>query len=129
MLDRLRYGEGMLRVIEGRMPYPRYLRTVPAHKLVLQLDSSAVPGQVAGDALLCRLPCVGGNGTTERLAFPELCGHGRTAEQVLDLAARMLEHPHDVTETMEEALRLARERLSFSAVARRLRSFFAQISR
>jgi hypothetical protein len=129
MLDRLRYSEGMLKVIEGRMPYPRYLRTVALHKLVLQLDVSGVPGQVAGDALLCRLPCLGGNGTTERLAFPDLCGHGRTAEQVLDLAARMLEHSHDCEEAAAESQRLARERLSFAVVAKRVAAFFEQIGR
>ncbi len=127
MLERLRYSKGMLCVVEGRMPYPRYLRTVAKHKLVLQLDASAVPGQVAGDALLCRILCIGGNGTTERLAFPDLCGHGRTAEQVLDLAARLLEHPHDTEAAMEDALRLARERLSFAAVAKRVEAFFTQI--
>jgi hypothetical protein len=111
------------------MPYPRYLRTVAQHKLVLQLDTSAVPGQVAGDALLCRVPCIGGNGTTERLAFPDWCGHGRSAEQVLDLAARLLEHPHDCEVVMEESLRLATDRLGFPAVARRLEAFFTQISR
>ena len=95
MLARLGYITGLLRVIEGRKPYPRYLRLVAKHKLVWQLDASAVPGQVAGDALLCRVPCVGGNGTTERLVFPDLCGHGRTTEQLFDIAARLLEHPHD----------------------------------
>jgi hypothetical protein len=129
MLDRLRYREGMLKVIEGRMPYPRYLHTIAQHKLVLQLDMSAVPGQVAGDALLCRLPCLGGNGTTERLAFPDLCGHGRSAEQVLDLAARMLEHSHDCEEAAADSQRLARERLGFEVVAKRVAAFFGQIGR
>ncbi len=129
MLARLGYSDGMLSVIEGRMPYPRYLRLVAKHKLVLQLDASAVPGQVAGDALLCRIPCVGGNGTTERLAFPDLCGHGRTHEQVIDLAARLLEHPDDTEAAMEEALRLARERLGFGAVAKRVEGFFTQLAR
>jgi hypothetical protein len=127
MLDRLRYPEGLLNVIEGRVPYPRYLRTVAKHKLVLQLDTSAVPGQVAGDALLCRLPCLGGDGTTERLAFPDLCGHGRTHEQVLDLAARLLEHPHDSETAAADALRLARERLGFEIVARRVEAFFGHL--
>ncbi len=129
MLDRLRYSEGMLKVIEGRRPYPSYLRTVAMHKLVLQLDMSAVPGQVAGDALLCRLPCLGGHGTTERLAFPDLCGHGRSAEQVLDLAARMLEHGHDCEEAAAESQRLARARLGFEVVAKRVGAFFEQIAR
>ena len=40
--------------------YVGYLRVVAEHKLVFEMDTSFVPGQVAGDALLCRLPCVGG---------------------------------------------------------------------
>lgn len=42
------------------------------HKIVLQLDRSHVPGQVAGDALLCRIPCVGGDGAIERITFQKL---------------------------------------------------------
>ena len=34
-----------------RLPYVEYLRLVARHRLVFQLDRSAVPGQVAGDAL------------------------------------------------------------------------------
>ncbi len=123
MLASLRYPEGLLRVVEKRLPYPRYLRVVARHKLVFQLDASAVPGQVAGDALLCRVPCVGGNGATERLVFPDLCGHGRTHEQLFDLAARLLEHPHDCEAMSTRALELAKDRLSFASVARRLEKF------
>ena len=129
MLDRLQFPDGLLRVIEGRLPYPRYLRLMAQHRLVWQLDASAVPGQVAGDALLCRLPCVGGNGTTERLVFPELCGHGRTPEQLFDLAARLLEHPHDAEEAVASALVCARERLSFAAIAPRLEAVFERLAR
>jgi len=129
LFDRLRWPEGLLRVIETPLPYPRYLQVVARHKLVFQLDSSAVPGQVAGDALLCRVPCVGGNGTTERLVFPDLCGHGRTTEQLFDLAARLLEHPHDCAAMTERSLELATTRLSFTAVAAQLGEFFDAISR
>ena len=115
--------------IEGLRPYPRYLRGVAKHKLIFQLDASAVPGQVAGDALLCRVPCIGGNGTTERLAFPDLCGHGRTTEQLFDLAARLLEHPHDVASVMERAVSDARESLSYVVVAEQLGRFFTRIGR
>jgi hypothetical protein len=52
LLDRLGFADGLLRVIEKRLPYPRYLRLLAKHKIVWQLDASAVPGQVAGDALL-----------------------------------------------------------------------------
>jgi hypothetical protein len=129
MIARLGYDERLLRVIEGRMPYPRYLKLLAKHKLVWQLDASAVPGQVAGDALLARVPCVGGNGTTERLVFPDLCGHGRNAEQLFDLGARLLEHPHDCAEVITRALDHARATLSFGTVARQVEEFFRRIAR
>ncbi len=128
LLDRLQFPGGLLRVVERRLPYPHYLRLVAQHRLVWQLDASAVPGQVAGDALLCRVPCVGGNGTTERLVFPDLCGHGRTPEQLFDLAARLLEHPHDAQEVIDRALTLARERLAFAPIAQRLTALFARLA-
>jgi hypothetical protein len=114
MLARLGYPEGLLRVVEGRLPYPRYLRLMARHKLVFQLDASAVPGQVAGDALLCRVPCVGGNGAIERLVFPDLCGHGRTPEQLCEAA-------------VERAVEAARYRAGFAQGARALSEFFRGI--
>ena len=129
LLARLGFSEGQLRVIENRLPYPRYLRLMAKHKLVWQLDASDVPGQVAGDALLCRVPCVGGNGTTERLVFPDLCGHGRGTEQLFDIAARLIEHPHDCAGVIERAFALARERLSYGIVAKQLAEFFARYQR
>ncbi len=129
LLARLGFSPGQLRVVTGRLPYPQYLRLMAAHKLVFQMDGGAVPGQVAGDALLCRVPCVGGNGAVERLAFPELCGHGRTPEQLFDLAARLLEHPHDSAEVIQQALQAARARLSFAAVARQLTDLCDRLER
>lgn len=129
LLDRLGYDERLLKVIEGRLPYPRYMKLLAKHKLVWQLDQSAVPGQVAGDALLARMPCVGGNGTTERLVFPDLCGHGRDAEQLFDIAARLLEHPHDCEAVVQRAEEIAKEKLSFTGVAKRLETFFRRIGR
>lgn len=129
ILTQLQFPEEMLRVVEGRRPYPRYLRGLAKHKLVFQLDASAVPGQVAGDALLARVPCIGGNGTTERLVFPDLCGHGRTTEQLFDIAARLLEHPHDAIAVIETALEQAKVSLSYEAVALQLERFFSRIGR
>jgi len=129
MIARLGYDERLIRVVEGRVPYPKYLRILGKHKLVWQLDASAVPGQVAGDALLARVPCIGGNGTTERLAFPDLCGHGRNTEQLFDLTARLLEHPHDCEAVIERAREQARPLLSYEAIARQLAEFFRRISR
>ena len=62
-------GADNLRVLEGRRPYGEYLRAMAACRVVFQLDESAVPGQVAGDALLCRMPCIGGNGAIDQIAF------------------------------------------------------------
>lgn len=129
ILDKLGYDERLLRVVQGELDYPRYLRILAKHKLVWQLDASAVPGQVAGDALLARVPCIGGNGTTERLAFPDLCGHGRSAEQLFDLAARLLEHPHDCEAVIERARDQARPQLDYAPIARQLAAFFQRIAR
>ena len=71
LIEALEVPPDQLNVIE-RMPYLKYLQTMAEHRLVLQWDSGSVPGQVAGDALLCRMPCVGGNGVVDRLA--ELLG-------------------------------------------------------
>ena len=70
LLSELGFGAEKLRVLNRKLSYPDYLRELARHKIVLQLDASFVPGQVAGDALLCRVPCVGGNGAVDRLAFP-----------------------------------------------------------
>jgi hypothetical protein len=72
------------------LPYPEYLRLMATHRLVLQFDQSSVPGQVAGDSLLCRIPAVGGNGAVERVGFPGLHGHGRTFDELVELARRLL---------------------------------------
>ncbi len=129
MLAQLRFPENLLKVIEGPVPYPRYLRIMSKHKFVFQLDASGVPGQVAGDALLCRIPCVGGDGTTERIAFPDLCGHGRNHEQIFDNAARLLEHSHDIEDLMKDALTRARATISFATAARKIEQLFGRFSR
>ena len=102
-----------LRVIEGRMPYPEYLRMMARHRLVLQLDGSAVPGQVAGDALLCRMACLGGNGAVDRIAF------GNPPEDpsaLMELASLLLTEDAFWTDRVTSALGRAREGLGFSAV-------------
>src|SRR6202162_6698966 len=82
LLDELQFPRGKLRLIEKRKSYPDYLRDVARHRIVLQLDRSCVPGQVAGDALLCRIVCVGDNGAIERIAFSKTCGEGRTISEI-----------------------------------------------
>ena len=125
LLDELRFPEGKLRLIEKQKPYPDYLRDVARHKIVLQLDRSHVPGQVAGDALLARVPCVGGDSAIERIAFSKTCGESRTISEIASMALDLLKNPDlrvaIVTESQERAL----ERLSFQAVRLQLGKFFA----
>ena len=118
-----------LRVLEQRLPYRDYLAEMSRHKIVLQADLSAVPGQVAGDALLCRMPCVGGDGAIDRLAFGRTCGHGRSLGELKDLVAGLLHDPDFYAATVAESQRQARERLSYEAVASQLQQFFKSLAR
>ena len=105
-----------LRLIESRLPYPDYLREMAKGRVVFQLDASAVPGQVAGDALLCRMPCIGGNGAVDQVAF----GIGENLESLLrdDTVWR---------DAVEASQARAGESLSFAACAARLRKFFGTL--
>jgi hypothetical protein len=118
---------GLLRVIEGPLPALRFVRLMATHKLVFQLDQAGAAGQVAGEALLCRIPCVGGHGGIERVVFPELCGFGHTPEQLVDLAIRLLEQPSEAEAAVEGALSIAAERLSFTSSRARLADLYARI--
>jgi hypothetical protein len=124
-----RFPPGLLRLIDGPLPALRFVRLMARHKLVFQFDQSAAVGQIAAEALMCRIPCVGGYGTTERLAFPDLCGHGRTTEQLTELASHLIEDPEDADVAVKKALALATERLSYSAVRTQLTEFYAKIGR
>jgi hypothetical protein len=110
-------GCPQLRWIEGRMPYSQWLRELAKCRAIFQLDESEVPGQVAGDALLCRMPCIGGNSAIEHLAFG-----GMEIEPLLgeDEAWRAA-----VSVSQARAM----DALSYAAIARRLREFFGALRR
>ncbi len=127
ILGALGVPPGSMRILEKRLPYRDYLAEMARHKIVLQADKSCVPGQVAGDALLCRMPCVGGDGTIDRLGFPATCGYGRSLGELGDLAARLLREPDFYAEIVTHSQERARECLSFEAVARQLEAFFAKL--
>ncbi|HEX8280371.1 MAG TPA: hypothetical protein VF551_03260, partial [Chthoniobacterales bacterium] len=82
LVGQLGFAPNQLRILTSRTTYADYLRVLAGHRIVFQLDTSFVPGQVAGDALLCRLPCVGGNGAIDRLAHSATCGAGRSGEEM-----------------------------------------------
>lgn len=125
MIRALEVPAERLNVVE-RMPYPQYLRSMAEHRLVLQWDSGSVPGQVAGDALLCRMPCVGGNGVVDRLAFPHLCGGTREGEELGFLADRLLHDDEFWEQSVQQSQQLGRERLTYRVVARRLNELAPQ---
>jgi hypothetical protein len=113
-----------LRMLDRKLSYPDYLRQVARHKIVLQLDTSFVPGQVAGDALLCRVPCVGGNGAVDRLAFLDTCGFARSIEDIGRTALRLLTGGQFYQETVANMETVASQHLSFEVVAKQLEDFF-----
>jgi hypothetical protein len=128
LLDQLRFPKRKLRLIEKWKSYPNYLREVARHKIVLQLDRSHVPGQVAGDALLCRVACVGGDGAIERIAFPKTCGEGRTITEIASMALDLLKNADLRATIVAESQQRALERLSFQAVRSGLADFFAKLN-
>jgi hypothetical protein len=127
LLSELKFPDGKLRVIEKRKPYADYLREIARHKIVLQLDRSRVPGQVAGDALLCRTACVGGDGAIERIAFPQSCGAGRTIDEIASIALELLSNVSSRAALIAESQGRALDQFSFQAARKQLSIFFARI--
>ncbi|NNE90304.1 MAG: hypothetical protein HKN23_01530 [Verrucomicrobiales bacterium] len=122
------FPEGSLRIIEGRRPYDEFLRLVSSHRLVFQLDRSAVPGQIAGDALLGRTLCAGGNSSIEEEAFPDFCdGRTKDLEAVYEKVARVLTDEDEYKKAVTESQELGRERVSFGAVAGQLARFLVDL--
>jgi hypothetical protein len=112
-LEAFKFPEDQL-TVAAPLPYPKYLKLMASHRLVLQFDQSSVPGQVAGDSLLCRIPTVGGNGAVDRIAYPALHGHGRTFDQLIGLTWDLL-HDDDFYQEQLVALETnAIEHLSFA---------------
>ena len=128
LLAELKIPAKKLRLIERWKSYPDYLRDVARHKIVLQLDRSHVPGQVAGDALLCRIPCVGGDGAIERIAFSKTCGEGRAITEIASMALDLLKNADLRGTIVAESEQRALEQLSFQAVRSQLAKFFAQFA-
>jgi hypothetical protein len=125
LLNGIGFPSGKLRTLDRKSSYPDYLRELAKHKIVLQLDTSFVPGQVAGDALLCRVPCVGGNGAIDRVAFPESCGFHRSVGEIGQIAARLLNDRDCYEESVANIETVASQQLSFKVGAEQLRAFFA----
>lgn len=120
ILKSLRRNNPLLFIIEAPLPYPDYLRVIALHRIVWQLDSSSVPGQVAGDALLCRMPCVGGNGVIDRIAFEEFAEAGR--DELATRARDLLQNDEAWNAVVHRAQSNSLERLSFQVIGKKLLS-------
>lgn len=120
ILKSFRKKNPLLFIIEAPLPYPDYLRVIALHRIVWQLDSSSVPGQVAGDALLCRMPCVGGNGVIERIAFEEFEPAGR--DELATRARDLLQNDEAWHAVNHRAQANARDQLSFGVIGAQLLS-------
>lgn len=127
LLSRVGLEADRLRVLSRRVGYAEYLRSVAQHKIVLQMDTSFVPGQVAGDALLCRLPCVGGNGSVDRLAHPGTCGAGRSGAELIAISVRLLQDAGFYAQAVVDSQQQASATLSFKGVAQQLQNFCRQL--
>ncbi len=114
-----------LQIVEGKLPYPDYLKLMARHRVVFQLDRSAVPGQVAGDALLTRTPCVGGNGAIERLAFPEFSE--TDAEAALTQMRSLIADSELWQKSVEKSLEAAHRKISFSSIRESLGDFYRSL--
>jgi hypothetical protein len=128
LLEELQFPPGKLRVHDERQPYADYVREIAKHKIVLQLDRSRVPGQVAGDALLARTICIGGDGAIERVAFANFCGEGRTTMQLKTITLELLKNTSGRATAIVETQWRAAERLSFQAIRKQLAIFFSRIA-
>lgn len=120
----LRANAPFLRFVRAPLPYPEYLRLLSRHEVVFQMDSSRVPGQVAGDACLARVLCIGGDGAIERIAFSETCGFGRADSDLVNLLYEVLSQPEIREKYERAAIARANESLSFQSVAARLAAYF-----
>ena len=118
------FPESRLRIIDHPLAYNAYLRLMASHRLVFQLDRGSVPGQVAGDALLCRTLCAGGNSAIEELVYPDFCDDSRSSlSEALEKMRTVLSNDDDYLNAVEKSQSLAAEKISYSAVALQLKDF------
>lgn len=109
---RRRWPRGLLNVVPGPVPPDRLVQLMATHKVAYQLEWAGGAGQIAALALLCKIPSVGGHGTTERIAFPWLCGVGRTTDELTGLVTGLIRNPKAAEAVTAAAGELAAAHLS-----------------
>ncbi len=109
--------------VHKRLPYVEYLKLMATHKLVFQLDHSFVPGQVAGDALLCGILCIGGNSSIEGIGFTPSTT-GRVSQELVDYVISLIRRRELQQSHIDETRKAAMSSVSFSAVAPKISQYF-----
>ncbi len=123
------FPESRLRIIDHQLPYDAYLKLMASHRVVFQLDRGSVPGQVAGDAVLCRILCAGGNSTLENVVFPDLADDGSGAMgELAERLSRLFQDDDLYEQTVAESQRLAEQTISYPVVARELEEFVKEVA-
>jgi hypothetical protein len=122
ILKSLRKNNPLLFIVEAPVAYADWLRVMSLHRIVWQFDADAGPGEIASGALLCRIPCIGGNGAVERIAFPGLSSPA-SREDLLESARLLLTNDKAWKEEVEASQRRAAEFLSFQKTALRLQNW------
>jgi hypothetical protein len=121
ILKSLRKNNPLFFILEAPVDHADLLRVMSLHRIVWQFDADAGPGASASAALLCRIPCVGGNGAVERIAFPGLSAPA-SREDLLESARLLLTNDEAWQEEVEASQQRAAEFLSFQKTALRLQS-------
>ena len=119
ILKSLRKNNPLFFIVEAPVDHADLLRVMSLHRIVWQFDADAGPGASASAALLCRIPCVGGNGAVERIAFPGLSSPA-SREDLLESARLLLTNDKAWQEEVEASQYRAAEFLSFRKTASRL---------
>jgi len=121
ILKSLRKNNPLFFIVEAPVDHADLLRVMSLHRIVWQFDADAGPGASASAALLCRIPCVGGNGAVERIAFPGLSSPA-SREDLLESARLLLTNDMAWQEEVDASQDRAAEFLSFRETALRLQS-------
>jgi len=113
--------------VETVMDYSDYLRCMAGHRVVFQLDQSMVPGQVAGDAGLCRSVAVGGNGSIDKILFPDFTAQGQDRLEILAKTEKLIVDD-DYYRNALQAAGVAAIEVNFSNSRERLEALFQSIT-
>ena len=113
-----------LHLVDKSLPYREYLQLIKSHRVVFQLDTSGVPGQVAGDCLLANTLCVGGNGEVENIAFSDyaITNDDMNQRNWLDILNELMSNDDAYADSLKKSRNTAVSVLSFSAFRQRLKT-------